>query len=49
MADFNSEDETEQLRASVDFLVELSDTVSPVRLLHLLFLCAFFQSLTYSL
>uniref|UniRef100_A0A2N9FXA4 Protein MULTIPOLAR SPINDLE 1 n=1 Tax=Fagus sylvatica TaxID=28930 RepID=A0A2N9FXA4_FAGSY len=28
-SDFNSEDETEQLRASVDFLVELSDTVSP--------------------
>lgn len=28
--DLNSEDEVEQLRASVDFLVELCDTVSPV-------------------
>ncbi|XP_057501653.1 protein MULTIPOLAR SPINDLE 1 [Actinidia eriantha] len=28
--DCNSEDETEQLRASVDFLVELCDNVSPV-------------------
>ncbi|PSS21044.1 Argininosuccinate lyase [Actinidia chinensis var. chinensis] len=29
-SDCNSEDETEQLRASVDFLVELCDNVSPV-------------------
>ncbi|XP_057969060.1 protein MULTIPOLAR SPINDLE 1 isoform X1 [Malania oleifera] len=29
-SDFNIEDETEQLRASVDFLVELCNTVSPV-------------------
>lgn len=29
--DLNSEDEVEQLRASVDFLVDLCDTVSPVR------------------
>ncbi|TKY54688.1 hypothetical protein E2542_SST19100 [Spatholobus suberectus] len=28
------EDETEQLRASVDFLVELCGSVSPVRMLH---------------
>lgn len=30
-ADINSEDEMEQLRASVDFLVELCETNSPVR------------------
>lgn len=30
-ADINSEDEMEQLRASVDFLVELCETGSPVR------------------
>ncbi|KAB1211970.1 hypothetical protein CJ030_MR5G023722 [Morella rubra] len=34
LSDLNTVDETEQLRASVDFLVELCDTVSPVRLLH---------------
>jgi hypothetical protein len=40
IADSNTEVETEQLRASVDFLVELCDTVSPVRLLDLLCFCA---------
>lgn len=30
-ADTNSEDEMEQLRASIDFLVELCETDSPVR------------------
>lgn len=34
------EDETEQLKASVEFLVELCETVSPVSVLH--YLLAFF-------
>ena len=33
-AGLTEEDETEQLRASVDFLVELCDSVSPVRVLY---------------
>jgi hypothetical protein len=36
------EDETEQLKASVDYLVELCETVSPVSMLHY-FLAFFFD------
>jgi hypothetical protein len=44
IADLNIKVDTEQLRASVDFLVELCDTVCPVRLLDLLY---FFACLPY--
>lgn len=38
------EDETEQLKASVDFLVELCETVSAVSVLHY-FLAFFFKQI----
>lgn len=44
--DLNSEDEVEQLRASVDFLVDLCDTVSPVRGNLVTFLMSLFMSLS---
>lgn len=36
LSDYNIEDETEQLRASVDFLVELCENVSSVKVCHTL-------------
>lgn len=44
--DLNSEDEVEQLKASVDFLVDLCDTVSPVRGNLVTFLMSLFMSLS---
>jgi hypothetical protein len=48
IADSNIEVDTEQLRASVDFLVELCDTVCPVRLLDLLYFFACLPYCSYS-
>jgi hypothetical protein len=41
MADIYSKNEAEQLRAAVDFLVELCDTTSPARVNYLLLFGAF--------
>lgn len=41
MADIYSKNEAEQLRAAVDFLVELCDTTSPGRVNYLLLFGAF--------
>lgn len=41
IADCSGEDEIEQLRASVDFLVELCDTVNPVKVRYFLALYTF--------